>query len=336
MKSKAIEISSYILMAVILVSAFLLHLMSMVIAGTVVFLLIKKLYNKLNPQLKNKYAQKITLGIVISVVVLITIAIVFLATYAMKSSQGSTQHIAEQAFKVLQETKQYLPKSMLSYIPDDVIELNAKVISVFNEQKPHIFEVTTTSLKLVAHCLIGIVVGAVVAFSFLGVEMKSYEMKPLTEAFYNRVTVFASVFERVIFAQGKISAINTGLTTVYLLIVLPIFGIHIPYTTTLIILTFCVGLIPVIGNLISNTFIILMSVTLAFKVAVFSLIFLILVHKLEYYINAKIVGSKIKTSIWELLIAMVVMETLFGLMGVAIAPIIYGYIKAELKHIDLI
>lgn len=336
MNNKQIEVSSYIIMGILLIAAFLLHLMSTVITGIVVFLLIKKLYNKLNPESKNKYAQKITLGIVVSVVVLLMTGIVFFTTYAMKSSQGSTQHITEQAFTVLQETKQYLPQSMLSYIPDDVIELKEKVVTVFNAQKPHIFEVTTTSLKLFAHCIIGIVLGAVIAFSFLGFERKTYNMKPLSEAFFNRISTFTDVFERVIFAQGKISAINTVLTAIYLLIILPIFGIHIPYSKTLVILTFCVGLIPVLGNLVSNTFIILMSLTLSFKVAIGSLLFLVIIHKLEYYINAKIVGSKIKTSIWELLIAMVIMETLFGLMGVAIAPIIYGYIKEELKKLELV
>ena len=79
-----------------------------------------------------------------------------------------------------------------------------------------------------------------------------------------------------------------------------------------------------------------MSLTLSFEVAVFSLIFLVVIHKMEYYINAKIVGSKIKTSIWELLIAMIIMETLFGLIGVAVAPIIYGYIKEELKQLDMV
>lgn len=336
MKNKSIEISSYIIMAILLIAAFMLHLMTTLIAGTVVFLLIKKLYSKLNPQSKNKYAQKLTLGIVISVVVLLTTALVFLGTYTIKSTQGSTQHIAEQAFTVLQESKQYLPKGLLSYIPEDVIELNTKIVSVFNAQKPHIFEVTTTSLKIIAHCIIGIFLGAVIAFSFLGFERQKYAMKPLAEAFYNRVSIFTNVFERVIFAQGKISAINTALTAIYLLIILPLFGINIPYSKTLVILTFCVGLIPVLGNLISNTFIILMSLTLSFKVAVFSLIFLIVIHKMEYYINAKIVGSKIKTAIWELLIAMVIMETLFGLIGVAVAPIIYGYIKEELKHLELV
>ena len=43
MKSNKIEITSYIIMAIFLISAFYLHLMSSVIAGTVVFLLIKKL-----------------------------------------------------------------------------------------------------------------------------------------------------------------------------------------------------------------------------------------------------------------------------------------------------
>lgn len=79
-----------------------------------------------------------------------------------------------------------------------------------------------------------------------------------------------------------------------------------------------------------------MSLTLSFKVAIGSLLFLVIIHKLEYYINAKIVGnSKIKTSIW-VLIAMVIMETLFGLIKVAIAPIIYGYIKEELKKLELV
>lgn len=336
MKSNKIELTSYIIMAIFLISAFSLHLMSSVIAGTVVFLLIKKLYNKLSPKLKNDHAKKLTLSIVIVTVVLLMTGIVLGISYGIKSNQSNTQHLAEQAFNVIQESKAYIPQSLLSYIPEDVIDLKEKVVDVIHEQKPHIFEVTTTSLKILAHTILGILLGAVIAFSFLGFDKEKTEMKPLASAFYDRITTFANVFERVIFAQGKISAINATLTAIYLLIILPIFSIHIPYAKTLVLLTFLVGLIPVLGNLISNTFIVLMSLTLSFKVAIGSLAFLVIIHKLEYYINAKIVGSKIQTSIWELLIAMIVMETLFGLLGVAIAPVIYGYIKEELKKKELI
>lgn len=336
MKSNKIEITSYIIMAIFLISAFYLHLMSSVIAGTVVFLLIKKLYNKLSPKLKNDHAKKLTLSIVIVTVVLLMTGIVLGISYGIKPNQSNTQHLAEQAFTVIQESKAYIPQSLLSYIPEDVIDLKEKVVDVIHNQKPHIFEVTTTSLKILAHTILGILLGAVIAFSFLGFDKEKTEMKPLASAFYDRIKNFANVFERVIFAQGKISAINATLTGIYLLIILPIFSIHIPYAKTLVLLTFLVGLIPVLGNLISNTFIVLMSVTLSFKVAIGSLAFLVIIHKLEYYINAKIVGSKIKTSIWELLIAMIVMETLFGLLGVAIAPVIYGYIKEELKLKELV
>ena len=119
-------------------------------------------------------------------------------------------------------------------------------------------------------------------------------MKPLSLAFYERVKNFTNVFERVIFAQGKISAINTSLTAIYLLIVLPMFNINLPYAKTLVLLTFLVGLIPVLGNLISNTFIVLLSVTSSLKVGIASLAFLVIIHKLEYYINAKIVVTRQK------------------------------------------
>jgi len=54
------------------------------------------------------------------------------------------------------------------------------------------------------------------------------------------------------------------------------------------------------------------------------------VHKLEYFINARIVGSRINAAAWELLLAMLVMEAAFGLPGVIAAPVFYAYAKAEL------
>ena len=60
-------------------------------------------------------------------------------------------------------------------------------------------------------------------------------------------------FEAVIFAQVKISTINTTLTAIYLLGGLRLFGVRLPLAGTLILVTFLTGLIPVVGNLVSNT-----------------------------------------------------------------------------------
>jgi predicted PurR-regulated permease PerM len=67
-----------------------------------------------------------------------------------------------------------------------------------------------------------------------------------------------------------------------------------------------------------------------------SLAFLVLIHKLEYFVNARIVGTQIRARAWELLIAMLVMEAAFGVPGLIAAPIFYAYVKDELTSRGLI
>ena len=118
--------------------------------------------------------------------------------------------------------------------------------------------------------------------------------------------------------------------------VLPIFHDTLPLSKTLVLVTFIVGLLPVIGNLISNTIIVAVALSVSFPAAVMSLVFLILIHKLEYFLNARIVGGQIEARAWELLIAMLVMEAAFGIPGVVAAPIFYAYIKRELIYLRLV
>jgi predicted PurR-regulated permease PerM len=122
----------------------------------------------------------------------------------------------------------------------------------------------------------------------------------------------------------------------YLFIVLPLCHVRLPLSKSLIVLTFLVGLLPVVGNLISNTVIVLVSLSVSLPVAIASLIFLIVVHKFEYFLNARIVGGQIEAKAWELLLAMLVMEAAFGIPGVIAAPIFYAYIKHELREAKLI
>jgi predicted PurR-regulated permease PerM len=67
-----------------------------------------------------------------------------------------------------------------------------------------------------------------------------------------------------------------------------------------------------------------------------SVVFLVVIHKLEYFLNARIIGGRIRAHAWELLIAMFVMEAVFGISGVIAAPIYYAYIKSELTGKNLV
>jgi predicted PurR-regulated permease PerM len=110
----------------------------------------------------------------------------------------------------------------------------------------------------------------------------------------------------------------------------------VPLAGTLVALTFVCGLLPVVGNLVSNTFVVLLSLGVSPWVAVASVVFLLVVHKLEYFLNAKIVGARIGAAIWETLIAMIVLDAVFGVSGLILAPVVYAWLKGELVERGLV
>jgi predicted PurR-regulated permease PerM len=160
--------------------------------------------------------------------------------------------------------------------------------------------------------------------------------QPLAKALHQRVINLHTAFRQIVFAQVRIAAINTLFTGLFLAVALPMAGVHLPFVKTMILITFLAGLLPVIGNLISNTVIVVVSLSQSLAIAVIALLFLITIHKLEYFLNAKIIGSQINARAWELLSAMLIMESLFGLPGVVAAPVFYAYIKTELVAAHLV
>jgi predicted PurR-regulated permease PerM len=95
-------------------------------------------------------------------------------------------------------------------------------------------------------------------------------------------------------------------------------------------------LIPVIGNLGSNAAIVVIALGVSVPAAIASLAYLVVIHKLEYFLNARIVGRQIRAAAWEILVAMLVLEAAFGISGVVVAPILYAYVKGELTDRGLI
>ena len=63
--------------------------------------------------------------------------------------------------------------------------------------------------------------------------------------------------------------------------------------------------------------------------ALIAFVFLVLVHKLEYFLNSKIVGDRIKNPMWLTLLGLVLGEKLMGIPGMILAPVVLHYIKVE-------
>lgn len=329
------EAVSYVFMGCFILLGFLLHLMSMLIAGFVIFFMTNWLYSKIKPIVRGGLANSVTIILITLISIIVIFAIILGLYYAIHSKSIQLDDFEQNIYQLFMEFKTQIPPFLGKYIPDDMLEFKDSLITLAKNSSSNIVQVTSNSAKLFAHIIIGLILGALVAFSLLSQD-HAPSKKPLIIALKARFSSFSKIFSLVIFAQFKIASVNTILTAIYFFAVLPLFGITMPYGKTMVLLTFLLGLLPIIGNLLVNVIVVAISLTISIKVAIASLVFLILVHKLEYYINAKVVGGNLKISIWELLIAMIVLESLFGIMGVVLGPVVYGYIKEELKSKQLV
>ncbi|MDU6412686.1 MAG: AI-2E family transporter, partial [Yersiniaceae bacterium] len=222
---------------------------------------------------------------------------------------------------------------MSHYLPTNIEELQRQFLKWLREHIVMLQNIGKNAAHTFITMLIGMVLGAIVS---LQRDDSAQPYPPLKAELLQRMQLLASAFRNIVFAQFKISLINTVLSTAFLFGVLPLFGIHLPLAKTLVVATFVFGLIPVIGNLLSNTLIFIVGLSLSLWVALLVLSYLIIIHKVEYFLNARIVGTRINARSWEILLAMLVFESAFGLPGVIAAPIYYAYLKNELRHAALI
>ena len=145
----------------------------------------------------------------------------------------------------------------------------------------------------------------------------------------SRFQDFYRSFETVMGAQIIISSINTVLTAIFVLI------IGLPHAAVVIGVTLLCGLLPIVGNLISNTIIVFLSATISAKSAIVALIFLVAIHKLEYFLNSKIIGGWIRNPVWLTLIGLIIGEVVMGIPGMVLAPVVLNYLRVELSKIEV-
>jgi predicted PurR-regulated permease PerM len=58
------------------------------------------------------------------------------------------------------------------------------------------------------------------------------------------------------------------------------------------------------------------------------------VHKLEYFLNSKIVGDRIRNPFWLTLLGLVIGEKVMGIPGMILAAVVLNYIKLEGSRIQ--
>jgi predicted PurR-regulated permease PerM len=328
-----LKAAAYALTAVALWLVLALHLLPTLLSGLLVYSLVTTLAPALQRLVPGVHAHWLVVAL-LAILVVGSLTLAIGATVQFLSSEnGNPAVFFERLTPLIERAHAQLPMFIVDRLPDDSKEMRTAVMDWLGEHTAELQVAGKQAVRVVVQLIIGILLGAMLALH------SARERPPgvlLSAALEARAVHLVSAFRDVVFAQVKISALNTVITGGFLLVGLPLFGVSLPLAKTLIALTFVVGLLPAIGNLISNSLIFVVALSHSLFVALAALAFLVVIHKLEYFLSARLLGARIQAFAWELLIAMLVMETLFGTAGLIAAPIYYAYVKRELREEGLI
>jgi predicted PurR-regulated permease PerM len=319
-------IGAWLITAALLLLVLRFDLLPALLAGLLVFELVHLLTLRLT-LVRERRARVLAVAFLATVVVALLSLATFAAVLFFRSDTGGYVLLLKKSADVIQSWRGLLPAWLVHSLPTDADALQNSIVSWL---RVHLAEVQTfgqQGAKVLVRIVIGMVIGGLIA---LRQADPPVNYRPLALALANRASRFGEAFRRVVFAQVRIAAVNAALTAFYLAIVLPVLGIQLPLVKTMIAVTFVAGLVPVFGNLISNVVVVVVSLSVSPFVALGSLLYLVAIHKLEYFLNARMVGTQIQARAWELLLAMLLMEAVFGIAGLIAAPIYYAYLKDEL------
>jgi predicted PurR-regulated permease PerM len=332
------EIVAYAIIGAGLLFVLLQHLVSALIVGLTLYLILDRVSARFHGRMSRGVVRPLALLTVTTATAAIVTAAVFLLVTMLRRGAGNVPAMMEQMAEILGSVRIWLGGLGRQFIPEVMTDAEDFKLIVQAWLKTHAQTVRASGVWLgmgLVHVIMGGLLAILVFFRHI-THRDEADRAPLARALVDKVDRLSQAFGRVAIAQIKISAVNTVLTGIYLLVILPIFNVRVPFATTLIVITFLCGLIPVLGNLISNTVITILSMGVSIGTAVASLAFLVVIHKLEYLINSRIVGGETDSQAWEILLAIVIGEAAFGVGGIVLAPIIYAFVKRELRDRGLV
>jgi predicted PurR-regulated permease PerM len=270
---------------------------------------------------------------VAAVPVLALVAFGLALSYLTTHAAVAYAEIIEQLNELIPQWRGKLPEALAARLPSGPETIKPWLGALVQSQSNTLANAGKSGAHGLLMAFLGVVIGLLMANAAKSPDPAPDTPRPLAKALRDRARHVQQTFEQVVRAQLWIACINTTFTAAFFYLVLPLMGAEMPYAPSLLLLTFFAGLLPVVGNLVCNTITTLVALTVSPLVALAALLFLIVIHKAEYFINAKVIGARMSMQAWELLVAMFAFEALFGAGGLVAAPLFYPYLKFELRQL---
>jgi predicted PurR-regulated permease PerM len=263
---------------------------------------------------------------VLTGVLLVLVGFTFFEAFEilLNASHGGLPRLLQLMADTLDQVRSSAPPWIVSHLPDSAGSFQESVSAWLRAHAGEVQQWGRDALRVLFHLVVGLAIGLLAAG-----PMRSTPRARIPRVAQERWIQVTLAFTDIMAAQLRIALVNSALTALYLLVGLKLFGYHVPLSLTLVAVTFFAGFLPIVGNLLSNTAIIVASLTISAWLGLVSLGFLVIVHKLEYFLNAHFVGTRIRMPAYALLMSMLLLEAAFGAAGLVAAPIYCAWFIRE-------
>jgi predicted PurR-regulated permease PerM len=325
--AEALRLRSLLVGAAVLIAVLWLHLLSALFAGLAGYVLYRRVRSFTGAEHGSWGIRAVRWLIVSGAVAAMGLAL--LAAFELLFKSGGLTRLMQLVADTLDQLRATAPGWVVSRLPESADAVQQAVSRWLREHAGDMQRWGMEALKILVKIILGLAIGLMAAAA--RAESEGPPPRPLIQLAQGRMLQLANAFGDVFSAQLRISLINAALTGIYLLVILPALGYRVPLGPTLVGFTFFASLVPIIGNLLSNAAITVAALTVSVWLGVASLGFLVVIHKLEYFLNAQIVGSRTNVPTYVMLGSMLVLESAFGIGGLVAAPIYAAWLTRELR-----
>ena len=205
---------------------------------------------------------------------LFVIAVVGLAAAGVYFTRAAILALPDVADTSIPSASAWAQKRQIDLPFSDFESLRQVVINTLGEEANYLRNVANVAKATTTNLVFSIlgIVAAASLFLKTGLDphrgthrVKNNLYSICCEQVSRRFRDFYRSFATVMGAQITISLINTALTAIFLM------AVHMPHTGLLIAVTFLCGLVPIVGNLLSNTIIVFVALTVSLKLAISAL-----------------------------------------------------------------
>ncbi len=246
---------------------------------------------------------------------------------ALQTITQQGPQLVQEALVNLNSITTSLPDNIREHIPGKPSDLFKMITKDEGDVMGYVRSFSGASLAIFLQLVFALILGVSAALMTTSVRTHNAAEKPLGHAWLNTLENYVRCFTLLMGAQVYVSIWNTFCTAVFVYGVLPAFDVVLPFRELLLMFTAVASLIPAAGNVMANTLILVLTIRFGVFVALGSVVYLFVIHKLEYFINGFIIGRNVRASVPEMLIAIILGEVMFGLPGLITAPVTYAFVK---------